>query len=643
MIDFNSLTKSIRDLESRMGNRVGPGNGVANIFGNIFGGGYTVPTTDPTFTSGLNYAKSIAGGQNVPNMISPGVSYSSERPQGYTAFTDNTPVAGPIAGPTPPPVTGPTPPFGPPVSTPPPVNLPGPPNGSPFPIDFSGIDFNDLFPIPFPGMGDLGPINFGNKQPEIDYDKLYDTVISNMDIPDFSTFATKDDLNKGIGGIDIPTIDTTQFVTKDNLPTFNPYDFRDDFLSIAQDGINVPTFDDTELRDLINKNTTGINNIPTFDDSQLRDDINSRFETFTPDLSNFATKDDLYRGIDGINIPTYEAPDLSNFATKDDIPTFNPYDFRDDFLSIAQDGIDIPTYEAPDLSNFVTVDDFNTGIGGVKMTGREELENALGNIPTYDDSAIINLINQNKESIDSIPGSINMPDLSGYATIDDLNNFRDLIPEPVQTYPMPDPVLFDGTPKNIIGRPINTPGEQNRFINDGFITPGIEPSQLIQGPVDMNTGVEFVPGVPGMSIDYIGSDRQPGLDITPQETAKISSQQELLNLMSNKNELSQIPADDGVRNQYQVELDEYINKSPINMDTYKEELPIGSAINLGIPAVMETVVPMAVPGLGLAKNISNSLQSNNNSSVSRPSTPSVSRPSVSRPNYSHSQVSKFGR
>jgi hypothetical protein len=545
MIDFNSLTKSIRDLESRMGNRVGPGNGVANIFGNIFGGGYTVPTTDPTFTSGLNYAKSIAGGQNVPNMISPGVSYSAERPQGYTAFTDNTPVAGPIAGPTPPPVTGPTPPFGPPVSTPPPVNLPGPPNGSPFPIDFGGIDFNDVLPIPFPGMGDLGPINFGNTQPEIDYDKLYDTVISNMDIPDFSTFATKDDLNKGIGGIDIPT---------------------------------------------------------------------------------------------------YEAPDLSNFATKDDLPTFNPYDFRDDFLSIAQDGIDIPTYEAPDLSNFVTVDDFNTGIGGVKMTGREELENALGNIPTYDDSAIINLINKNKESIDSIPGSINMPDLSGYATIDDLNSFKDLIPDPVQSYPMPDPVSFSGPPTNVIGRPINTPGEQNRFINDGFITPGIEPSQLIQGPVDMNTGVEFVPGVPGMSIDYIGSDRQPGLDTTPQETAKISSQQELLNLMSNKNELSQIPADDGVRNQYQVELDEYINKSPINMDTYKEELPIGSAINLGIPAVMETVVPMAVPGLGLAKNISNSLQSNNNSSsVSRPSTPSVSRPSVSRPNYSHSQVSKFGR
>jgi len=34
--------------------------------------------------SGLDYARSIAGGQNVPNMISPGVSYSQERPGGYT-------------------------------------------------------------------------------------------------------------------------------------------------------------------------------------------------------------------------------------------------------------------------------------------------------------------------------------------------------------------------------------------------------------------------------------------------------------------------------------------------------------------------------------------------------------------------------
>jgi len=40
---------------------------------------------DPNFTSGLEYALSVAGGENVPGMIAPGVSYSSEFPMGYTA------------------------------------------------------------------------------------------------------------------------------------------------------------------------------------------------------------------------------------------------------------------------------------------------------------------------------------------------------------------------------------------------------------------------------------------------------------------------------------------------------------------------------------------------------------------------------
>tara|TARA_R100000664_G_scaffold4380_1_gene8924 strand:- start:4740 stop:5558 length:819 start_codon:yes stop_codon:yes gene_type:complete len=41
-------------------------------------------SSDPTFSSGLNYARSIAGGENVQNMIAPGISYSMDTPQGYT-------------------------------------------------------------------------------------------------------------------------------------------------------------------------------------------------------------------------------------------------------------------------------------------------------------------------------------------------------------------------------------------------------------------------------------------------------------------------------------------------------------------------------------------------------------------------------
>ena len=46
------------------------------------GGAQTGP--DTTYSSGQRYAQSIAGGQNVPDMIAPGVSYSQERPEGYT-------------------------------------------------------------------------------------------------------------------------------------------------------------------------------------------------------------------------------------------------------------------------------------------------------------------------------------------------------------------------------------------------------------------------------------------------------------------------------------------------------------------------------------------------------------------------------
>lgn len=222
--------------------------------------------------------------------------------------------------------------------------------------------------------------------------------------------------------------------------------------------------------------------------------------------------------------------------------------------------------------------------------------------------------------------------------------------------PIPDPVMppidppfgvpkgnpFEYDPPINIGGPVDLPG-----IGGPSMIP-IPPKQKDQLFIDDIPRFEDIPStdyvVPQVPLNNLLNQNPPQgpVGMSPQETAKMSSQQELLNLISNKDILKEIPADDGVRNQYQVELDEYINKSPINMDTYKEELPIGSAINLGIPAVMETVVPMAVPGLSLAKNISDSLSSNNNPSpASRPSTPSVSRPSRSGIDYS--SVKRFGR
>jgi len=198
--------------------------------------------------------------------------------------------------------------------------------------------------------------------------------------------------------------------------------------------------------------------------------------------------------------------------------------------------------------------------------------------------------------------------------------------------PMPDPVFPPMPPINV-GGPVDLPGMGGPSM---FPIPPISIGG-VGGGLDLDNYV--VPEVPLNNL-LNQSPPQGPVGMSPQETAKMSSQQELLNLMSNKDILKEIPADDGVRNQYQVELDEYINKSPINMDTYKEELPIGSAINLGIPSIMETVVPMAVPGLSLAKNISDSFQNNFSPSPSPSPQPSISS---FTPGIDYSSVRKFGR
>jgi len=55
-------------------------------------GSYTIPYSDPTYRSGFDYARSIAGGMPMSQVIAPGVSYSPEQPMGYTQEQLNTAV-----------------------------------------------------------------------------------------------------------------------------------------------------------------------------------------------------------------------------------------------------------------------------------------------------------------------------------------------------------------------------------------------------------------------------------------------------------------------------------------------------------------------------------------------------------------------
>ena len=298
-----------------------------------------------------------------------------------------------------------------------------------------------------------------------------------------------------------------------------------------------------------------------------------------------------------------------------------------------------PVYKEPDDPSF-----FGTGIGGVTIPGgRRDKMPPLRNI----------FGNQGGGIGDFVPppgykeGKIgNNPPRDPAAGLVRKAIRQDLLPPqvPPQEFDI-EQILQDVVDSGIdipnIRGPVDMPIPTD--IPESLIIPKVPDELFIDNMsrfIDIPSEDYKVPQVPLNNLLNQNPPQSP-VGMSPQETAKVSSQQELLNLLSNKNELSQIPADDGVRNQYQVELNDFINKSPINMDTYKEELPVGSAINLGIPAFMESVVPMAVPGLGLAKNISDSFQ-NDFSPRPSPSFDPSPVPSFNR-GIDYSNIYKFGR
>lgn len=208
------------------------------------------PTVDPSFASGFNYARSIAGGLPMEQVIAPGVSFSPEQPGGFTQAQ-----LGPIM-----------------------TDMPNIVSDAPPDMPFSDADAPDYSQLPpniiGGGMGDnitilqdqlrfppprdiLGGFNF---VPQIDVDVLrqglrdeitslippqeqpdltkfisrdeIDTLLSQgptggrlsierqdmPEIPDVSKFVTQEDINEAISKIEIPTMPM--------IPDFTPFEDR---------------------------------------------------------------------------------------------------------------------------------------------------------------------------------------------------------------------------------------------------------------------------------------------------------------------------------------------------------------------------------------------------------------------------------
>lgn len=271
----------------------GQSSNKSGIFNKLFGpqtpSTQTLPS-DPTFTSGNLYAQSIAGGQNVPNMIAPGMSYSAASPLGYTQ--EDIRVRSP-GGPGPGPGAG---------------YIPG---GSKY---RGGRD--DYISIGGPGsIGDFGGfenIMYPGGSPTFD-ESAIPFKGSQYQPLDLSGIQSILDTLKGTFQPDL-----SGYAKLDEIPQFDINDYRDNITSIARQGIDIPQFDLSTLNlpDFNNFVTRDdLENRPIYDDTALRDQITSieQRPTFDPT--------DLQSQISGLqnqfsNIPTYEAPNIDDLIAR---------------------------------------------------------------------------------------------------------------------------------------------------------------------------------------------------------------------------------------------------------------------------------------------------------------------------------------
>ena len=285
----------------------GPGN-TADVGGNVPITSL-MPLVDPTYRSGFDYARSIAGGMPMSQVIAPGVSYSPEQPGGYTQADLNA-MLGQTPPPPPPPPTGPTYKEG--IEDM--IRIPPSERGVLIPVDRKRIPLKDL---------PLGARSIFGGDPR-------DLPISLSSLPRFNQAEMAKNIAKTMkeSGIDFTNLfglpkyeipDLSEFVRKEDIPSFIP---------------DVPTGREFSIEDI----RSGLD---------------------LPDFTQFARQEDIP------TIPTFEQPDLSGFARLEDIPQIPT---REDFLSIAREGIDIPQYQAPDLSAYDTrIAELEQELAGLKQ------------------------------------------------------------------------------------------------------------------------------------------------------------------------------------------------------------------------------------------------------------------------------------
>ena len=289
----------------------------------IGGGGLNLTGYTPQYSSmvgpiatGQAYAQQIAGGIPFEQVVAPGMSFSPEQPMGYTQAdlnVVNLPRDVAPVFPTPPATTGQ-------VAQPSYPTMPYAPTGTPMPTIFG-------FPAPQLPQIDLSQIQI----PEID--------LSQITIPE----SVKSSIGEFLG---IPQIDVSQFVTREEMPSFE-----------------MPQIPEIDVSQFV-----GREEIP-----QLLKDIPLDIPQI--DTSRFVSREEIPS-----LLPSIPQIDTSKFITQEDIGGL-----RSDILG------SLPQVRMPDTSQFVTQQDINAAIAGIPQVSLSDIEARLAALESVPTSKIPNL------------------------------------------------------------------------------------------------------------------------------------------------------------------------------------------------------------------------------------------------------------
>ena len=391
--DIEQIRQSIANRIPLLGSQRGVyGLGIGSGGTNLAGGyipSYNV-ATDPTYSSGFQYAQQIAGGMPFSQVVAPGMSFSPEQPGGYTQADLNV------------------------------VNLPRDVAPVfPTPPATTGEVFEPTQPtMPYAPPGTLMPTIFGFQAPQfppIDLSQLPEIDLSQITIPE----SVKSSLGELLG---IPKIDVSQFVTREEIPSFIP-------------PVQMPQIPQIDTSQFIGR-------------QELPNILAGLPQAPQVDVSSFIGREELPSLLKDIplNIPKI---DTSQFVSREDISGL-----RSDILG------SLPQVQLPDVSKFVTQADINKALATIPPAEQLDRQALIRDIQSqikvperFDPTALQGQISGLQQQIAGLPqpqqidigalrqdilSSVPQTNLAGYITESQLQQALQGIPKPT----MPDVSQF---------------------------------------------------------------------------------------------------------------------------------------------------------------------------------------------------------